>query len=124
MNDPERRLGEMKPAAPSEDFERRMAALFEDVVPKPAIWRRGIAVWQAAAACLLCGFGGFGASNYFQASPPVQPPENRTEQEITPVHKPAVRSAFDLTDPTPYKAAAASPAIQVIIETADWDDHS
>jgi len=123
MNDPERQLADMKPAAPSEDFEKRMATLFEDVEPRPAIWRRGIAAWQAAAACVLCGFGGFGASNFFQEPPLVQPPEVRTDHDIRPVNKPAVRSAFDLTDPTPFNAAA-SPAIQVIIETADWDDPS
>ena len=123
MIDPERQLSEMKPATPSEEFERRMTTLFEEIRPQPAIWQRGIAAWQAAAACLICGFAGFAASNFFQEAAPVQSPEIRTDHDVEPVHKPAVRSAFDLTDPTPCKAAA-SPAIQVIIETADWKDNS
>ncbi len=123
MIDPERQLTEMKPAAPSEEFERRMTTLFDEVRPRPAIWRRNIAAWQAVAACLLCGFGGFGASHFLREPAPISSPEIRTEYHIAPVQQPAGRSAFDLTDPTPFKAAA-SPAIQVIIETADWKDNS
>ncbi len=123
MNDPERQLNEMKPAAPSEEFERRMAALFDDSRPRPAFWRRGIALWQVAAACLLCGFAGFAASDYLQERNPIPTPEIRTEYYMIPVQGPAVRSAFDLTDPTPYQSAA-SPPIQVIIQTADWEQQS
>jgi hypothetical protein len=125
MTDPERHLERMKPAPPSENFERRMAALFEDAQPRPALWRRNIAAWQAVAACALCAFGGFGASRFLHgpAPAPVSQPEIRTNSDPALVQRPPVRSAFDLTDPTPFKAAA-SPAIQVIIETADWDDHS
>lgn len=125
MTDPEQNLGQMKPAPPSEDFERRMVALFEDVQPRPALWRRNIAAWQAIAACALCAFGGFGASRFLHepAPAPAAQPDIQTNHDPAPVHQPAVRSAFDLTDPTPFKAAA-SPAIQVIIETADWEDHS
>ncbi len=116
-------LVDMKPAAPSEEFERRMAALFDEVQPSPAIWRRQIAAWQAVAACFLCGLGGFGASRYFQETVLVPQPETRTEYYIIPPASPIVRSAFDLTDPAPFREAA-SPPIQVVIQTADWDQQS
>ena len=123
MNDPERQLNEMKPAAPSEEFERRMAALFENARPRPAFWRRGIVVWQAAAACMLCGVSGFAASNYLRAQTPIPEPQIRTEYYVIPATGHAVRGAFDLTDTIAYRSAAPPP-MQVIIETFEGGQRS
>jgi hypothetical protein len=123
MNDPERQLNEMKPAAPSEEFERRMATLFEEVTPRPAIWRRGVAVWQAVAACLLCGFSGFAASNFLNEQSPLPEPEIRTEYYMIPAQGPVVRSAFDVTEPPQYQEASSS-LVQVVIETFDSEQQS
>jgi len=123
MNDPERQLNEMKPAAPSEEFERRMATLFNDVAPRPAFWRRGIAMWQVAAACLLCGFAGFTASNFLHEQQPIPDPEIRTEYYMIPMDGTAIRSAFDLTDPPLYQSAA-SPPVHVVIQTFEGEQQS
>jgi hypothetical protein len=120
MNDPEKNLGRMIPAAPSENFERRMSNLFEANRPRPRLWQRRIAAWQAVAACVFCSVGGFGASVFVQEPAAVPEPSVQTEHRVHPPQPASARSAFDLTDPSPFKSAA-SPPIQVVIENAKWE---
>jgi hypothetical protein len=69
-NDIERKLRQETLAEPSPGFDRRMDVLFD----KAASANRHpllptVPLWLAAAACLACGFAGFGARSLFVPRP-------------------------------------------------------
>jgi hypothetical protein len=69
-NDIERKLRQETLAGPSPGFDQRMDALFDKAAStnrRPLL--PTVPLWLAAAACLTCGFAGFGARSLFVPRP-------------------------------------------------------
>lgn len=73
MNDVEKWLAERELPEPSEAHRRRMDALFAHAAfVREPLWRRPVALWQCAAACLLFCAVGYWACG-LNAAPPSVP---------------------------------------------------
>jgi hypothetical protein len=97
-----------------------MAALFEATPsPRLAWWRRGVAAWQMAAACLVCALAGFAARGFIEREAVEAPPFERavrTEVYMIPTPGEPFRRAFDLSNAS---AVSYAQPLEVIIETTE-----
>ena len=98
MKDIETLLKQHRPVAPSGDLDRRINQLLDQApTPRFHLFTRRVALWQCAAACLLCAFLGYFASR--EAAPPAPAPEPEPASTIYIIQSgPEIpRRAFDAT---------------------------
>ena len=78
MKDIEKHLESLSTAEPPASLDARMERLwFDEAALRPGWWRRPVALWQTAAACLVAGAIGYGFHPESPAPPvaPEQPPQ-------------------------------------------------
>lgn len=101
MNDVEKWLAERELPEPSEAHRRRMDALFAHaaLVREPP-WRRPVALWQCAAACLLFCLAGYWACGMLEpgTAPVSGPPPASTVVYIIQPGADASQRLFDASE--------------------------
>ncbi len=123
MNKIERLLKSQKVVGTGDEFDMRMNGLFDKPPSRrPPMYRRGIALWQAAVASLLmCGFG------YWMGHTPTLPlseetaPEHVTMMYFIETHSDKVGNTFDMVPAVEPFYKPPSPPISVVL-TVFQDD--
>lgn len=121
MKEIEELLKSQRVASTSDEFDTRMNGLFEKPPARRRfLFRRSVALWQAAAASLL--MGGFG---FWLGHTPVHPlPEERAPESVTTMyiietHSNRVRNIFDTVPAIEPFYKPPSPPISVVLTISE-----